>query len=132
MRTCSRAREKPMPKSLGGHMGLQSPRDANNLLGLPHLQGSDLVKVTLAQETNNGPFIKWYSLLESVYLDARAHGSMRDKRKNFWQRKYPLLLCTRMAECARQAAEQLPVVPSVHPRLQKLLNLGLGQQTLRQ
>ena len=48
--TCSRAREKPMPKSLGGHMGLQSLRDASNLLGLLHLQGSDLVKVTLANK----------------------------------------------------------------------------------
>ena len=101
-------------------------------LGTPGRSWSWQLLLLLVQETNNGPFIKWYSLLESVYLDARAHGSMRDKRKNFWQRKYPLLLCTRMAECARQAAEQLPVVPSVHPRLQKLLNLGLGQQTLRQ
>ena len=48
--TCSRAREKPMPKSLGGHMGPQPLRDANNLMGLPHLQGSDLVKVTLANK----------------------------------------------------------------------------------
>ena len=205
--TCSRAREKPMPKSLGGHMGPQPLRDANNLMGLPHLQGSDLVKVTLAnklyraavlvllwcyklgclvslenpsrswlwqllallvQETNNGPFIPWYSLLESVYFDACAHGSMRDKRTKLlateglftslaldcprdhqhasWrpfrteagvvfptamEAEYPSLLCTRMAECARLRAEQLSVVPSIQPRPKELLNLGLGQQTLR-
>ena len=48
--TCSRAREKPMPKSMGGHMGPQPLRDADNLLGLPHLCGADLTKVTLANQ----------------------------------------------------------------------------------
>ena len=126
--TCSRARGKPMPKSLGGHMGPQPLRDANNLLGLPQLQGSDLVKVTLAnklyraailillwcyklgylvslenpgrswlwqllallvQETNNGPFIEWYSLLESVYFDVAACVT---NAQNFWQPRGCLLL----------------------------------------
>lgn len=196
-----------MPKSLGGHMGPQPLRDADNLLGLPHLQGADLVKVTLAnnlyraavlilrccyllgclvsienpgrswlwqllallvQETNDKPFISWYSLLEGVYFDACTHGSMRDKRTKLlategvftslaldcprdhphasWrpfqtehgvvfptamEAEYPTLLCTRMAECVRQSAAQLAVVPCVQPRLKELLNLGLGQQTVR-
>ena len=46
--TCSRARERPMPKKLGGHAGPQPLRDANNLLGFAHLSGADLIKVTLA------------------------------------------------------------------------------------
>ena len=36
--------------------------------------------------------------------------------------EHPSLLCTRMVGGVRQAAEQLPVVPSVHPRLKELLN----------
>ena len=43
--------------------------------------------------------------------------------------EYPSLLCTRMAACVRQAAEQLPVVPSVQPRLKELPKLGFAQQT---
>ena len=39
-----------MPKSMGGHMGPQPLRDADNLLGLPHLHGADLTKVTLANQ----------------------------------------------------------------------------------
>ena len=117
--TCSRAREKPMPKSMGGHMGPQPLRNADNLLGLPHLCVADLTKVTLANqlyraaivilqlcfvlgclvsienpgrswlwpllallvhETQDQPFIQWFSKLEAVYFDACAHGSSRDKR----------------------------------------------------
>eukprot|EP00435_Cladocopium_sp_Y103_P021325 s1919_g5.t1 len=117
--TCSRAREKPMPAALGGHMGPRPLRDAGNLLGLPGLQGSDKAKVELSnqlynaaisilmlcfligclisienparswlwqllamlvRQTEHPAFIAWYSQLESVYFDACAHGSSRDKR----------------------------------------------------
>ena len=117
--TCPRAREKPMPKSMGGHIGPQPLRDADDLLGLPHLCGADLTQATLANqlyraaivilqlcfalgclvsiqnpgrswlwpllallvhETQDQPFMLWYSKLETVYFDACAHGSSRDKR----------------------------------------------------
>ena len=205
--TCPRAREKPMPKSMGGHMGPQPLRDADNLLGLPPLCGADLTKVTLANqlyraaivilqlcfvlgclvsienpgrswlwpllallvhETQDQPFIQWFSKLEAVYFDACAHGSSRDKRTKLlatsdlfstlaidcpgdhkhasWQpfrgehgvvfptameAEYPPLLCNRMAECVRQSAAHMGVIPSLQPRLKELLNLNLGHQTLR-
>ena len=34
----------------------------------------------LVKETNNSQFVAWFSDLESVYFDACAHGSLRDKR----------------------------------------------------
>jgi hypothetical protein len=34
----------------------------------------------LVRETGNMEFIEWFSALESVYFDACAHGSSRDKR----------------------------------------------------
>ena len=205
--TCSRAREKPMPKKLGGRMGPQPLRDAENLLGLPFLQGADLTKVNLANalyksaigilklcfllqclvsvenpgrswiwpllallvnQTADEAFITWYSGLESVYFDACAHGSSRDKRTKLlateglftdlaqncpgdhqhasWQpfqgesgvifptameAEYPPVLCDRMAQCVMRRAQSLGVQPAVPPRLKDLLNLTLGQQTLR-
>ena len=40
--TCSRAREKPMPAHLGGHMG----PNADHLMGLPNFAGADQIKLT--------------------------------------------------------------------------------------
>ena len=48
--TCSRAREKPMPAKLGGHMGPKPLRNEIHLLGLPDLQGADKTKVELANQ----------------------------------------------------------------------------------
>ena len=45
--------------------------------------------------------------------------------------EYPPLLCNRMAECVRQSAAHMGVIPSLQPRLKELLNLNLGHQTLR-
>ena len=117
--TCSRAREKPMPSKLGGHMGPQPLRSAEHLRGFPHLTGADKIKVDLAnqlynsairilqicmvlgclvsienparswlwallavlvKDTNDQLFISWFANLESIYFDACAHGSLRDKR----------------------------------------------------
>lgn len=108
-----------MPKKLGGHAGPKPLRDAHNLMGFAHLDGADLIKVTLAnnlyraaisllrlccltgclvslenparswlwqllamlvKQTTDNKFMDWYSKLESVYFDACAHGSSRDKR----------------------------------------------------
>ena len=199
--------KKPMPKKLGGRMGPQPLRDAENLLGFPFLQGADLMKVTLANalyksaigilklcfllrclvsvenpgrswiwpllaflvnQTADEAFIAWYSGLESVYFDACAHGSSRNKRTKLlateglftdlaqncpgdhqhasWQpfkgesgvifptameAEYPPVLCDRMAQCVMRQAQSLGVQPVIQPRLKELLNLTLGQQTLR-
>ena len=48
--TCSRARERPMPARLGGHMGPPPLRDAEHLLGLPNLRAIDQLKVDLANK----------------------------------------------------------------------------------
>ena len=45
--------------------------------------------------------------------------------------EYPPLLCNRMAECVRQSAAHMGVIPSLQPCLKELLNLNLGHQTLR-
>ena len=205
--TCSRAREKPLPKKLGNRMGPPPLRDADHLMGFPDLQGANLHKVSaanslykaaitllqlcftlqclvsienparswlwallaaLVHETQDEAFMQWYSGLESVYFDACMHGSLRDKRTKLlastglfstlaldctgnhkhasWQpfkndngvvfptameAEYPTLLCNRMAQCVLQSAAKLQVVPVIQPRLKDLLNLGLGQQTLR-
>lgn len=46
--TCSRAREKPLPSHLTGYSAPQPLRDEWHLEGLPHLSGSDLLKVQIA------------------------------------------------------------------------------------
>ena len=51
--TCSRAKEKPMPSKLGGHMGPQPLRSAEHLRGFPHLTGADKTKVDLANKLYN-------------------------------------------------------------------------------
>ena len=91
---------------MGGHIGPQPLRDADDLLGLPHLCGADLTQATLANqlyraaivilqlcfalgclvsiqnpgrswlwpllallvhETQDQPFMLWYSKLETVF-----------------------------------------------------------------
>ena len=48
-RTCSRARDKPLPSKLKGHFPDPPPlRDAHNLLGFSHLTGSHATKVQAA------------------------------------------------------------------------------------
>ena len=198
-----------MPKSMGGHMGPQPLRDADNLLGLPHLCGADLTKVTLANQLyraaivilqlcfvlgclvsieNPGRSWLWpllallvhetqdqtfYSMVFeswrqfiSMLVRMAAQGTNApsclpratffppwrldcpgDHQHASWQpfrgehgvvfptameAEYPPLLCNRMAECVRQSAAHMGVIPSLQPRLKELLNLGsLGHQTLR-
>ena len=51
--TCSRARERPMPAKLGGHMGPKPLHDGDHLLGLPDLSGANKIKVEGANELYN-------------------------------------------------------------------------------
>ena len=48
--TCSRARERPMPAKLGGHIGPKLLRNEMYPLGLQDLQGADKTKVELANQ----------------------------------------------------------------------------------
>ena len=136
--TCSRAREKPMPATLGGHTGPKPLRNADHLLGLPNLTGADQAKIEgsnhlykaairllqvcmslgclvsienparswlwpllalLVKTTQNSEFITWFSNLESVYFDACAHGSSRDKRTKLLST--PGLFTSLAADCSQ-------------------------------
>lgn len=102
-------------------------------------------------------FIDWYSKLDSVYFDACAHGSSRDKRTKLlatedlftklaqdcpgdhhhaswqpFQSDSGIIFPTAMeAEYPALLCKRMAECVALQPRLKELLQLGLGHQTVR-